>query len=167
MGFHPLNTLQLRNLYCYFYYKSYISFRFIQVWHLKKKKTPRCTFKDYIHYINRDVLCCYELKAVTMQPWQPTECFSHEDHLSAAAVNSSLIIYNMSDKTYPSSWALACLSSQWPWPCHPHLQQEVCSDGPWCLWRRWCTGSWHLTRKNRHRSVTDTVNHKSWENWTK
>lgn len=52
-------------------------------------------------------------------------------------------------ETYPSSWALACLSSRWPWPCRPHLRQEACSDGPWCLWRRWCTGSWHLTRKDR------------------
>lgn len=61
-----------------------------------------------------------------------------------------------SDKTYPSSWALACLSSRWPWPCHPHLQQEACSDGPWCLWRRWCTGSWHLMRKNRQGSLIST-----------
>lgn len=58
---------------------------------------------------------------------------------------------NKPHETYPSSWALACLSSRWPWPCRPHLRQEACSDGPWCLWRRWCTGSWHLTRKDRVR----------------
>lgn len=46
--------------------------------------------------------------------------------------------------THPSSWALACLSWLWPWPCHPLLQKADGSDGPWCPSQRWCTGSWHL-----------------------
>lgn len=55
--------------------------------------------------------------------------------------------------THPSSWALACLSWLWPWPCHPLLQKADGSDGPWFPSQRWCTGSWHLEyrREDQHK----------------
>ncbi len=60
--------------------------------------------------------------------------------------------------THPFSWVLACLSSLWPWPCHPHQRRGVCSDDPWCLWRIWCTGSCHLRERkapDQWRSITE------------